>query len=65
MGKSFRVDPYGDDGYNDRGAMKRQRKLEKQVRLRRSRRQDAIPAEAEDDEQPFDVMSTIDSSWAD
>ncbi len=58
MGKSFRVDPYGEDGYTDRGAMKRQRKLEKQVR--RSRRQDAIPAEAEDDEQPFDVMATID-----
>ncbi len=58
MSKSFRFDRDGEDGYTDRGAMKRQRKLDKIAR--RSRRQDAIPAEAEDDEQPFDVMSTID-----
>jgi len=57
MSKSFKFDRDGEDGYNDRGAMKRQRKQEKHTR--RNRRQDAIPAEAEGEDE-FDVMATID-----
>ena len=57
MGKSFKFDRDGDEGYTDRSAMKRQRRMEKHTR--RSRRQDAIPAEAEGEDE-FDVMATID-----
>ena len=62
MGKSYRFDPDGDDGFVDRAAMKRARRLEKANR--RALQQDQIPAEDED-EAPFNVMSTIDPSWAD
>ncbi len=62
MGKSYRYDPSGDDGFVDRNAMKRARKAEKS--LRRQNNPDQIPAEVDTAEEPFVVMSTIDP-WID
>ena len=65
MGKSYRFDPNGDDGFVDRTAMKRAKKLEKANRRAQEQEQEQLPAEEETAEAPFDVMSTIDPSWAD
>lgn len=64
MGKSYRFDPDGEDGFVDRAAMKRARRLEKTNRRAQQQEQEQLPAE-DDDEAPFNVMSTIDPSWAD
>lgn len=63
MSKSYRYDPDGDGGFVDRKAIKRARKQEKAYR--RLQRQEQLPAEVDTTEEPFDVISTIDSGWAD
>ena len=61
MSKSYRYDPDGDDGFMDRKALRRAKKTEKAAR--RLHRQHQLPAEIDDAETPFDVMSTIDPDW--
>lgn len=57
MSKSYRYDPDGNEGFDDRAEMKRARK---QVKAnRRQLRQEQLPAEIDTTEEPFDVMSTI------
>jgi len=63
MSKSYRYDPDGDDGFMDRKALRRAKKMEKNNR--RANRQDQIPAEEDTAEAPFDVMQSIDPCYAD
>lgn len=64
MGKSYRFDPYDEDGFVDKAELKRAKKREKDSRRAQQQEQETLPAEDED-EAPFNVMSTVDPSWAD
>lgn len=63
MSNSYRFDPDAGDGFSDRKAIKRARKAQKIVR--RAQRKEETRLDGGDSEsEQFDVLATIDDSWA-
>ena len=64
MAKTFRYDPDAEDGFDSGESIKQQRKRIKEERRNKAREQDRMDGGDTEDNKPYDVMATVDSSWS-